>query len=124
MESEDLRVVDVCRFSAFRPIWCTRESRPTAPTSRTPLSFPVHLAAAGDPAGEEDSGKLCFPYEREGGPAGSGGDEGLLWGDTAAQSAWYKAMREVGGYSVNRHPGLCEDQPKVLGGDSRYASWN
>ena len=47
----------------------------------------------------------------------------MLRGDTAAQAAWYKALREVGVYSVNDICAL-EDLPDVPGGDGRYASWN
>ncbi len=47
----------------------------------------------------------------------------FLRGNTAAQAAWYRALREIGVYSVDDIRAL-EDQPKVPGGDSRYASWN
>ena len=47
----------------------------------------------------------------------------MLRGDTAAQTALYKGMRDAGAYSVNDIRAL-EDLPDVPGGDSRYASWN
>ena len=47
----------------------------------------------------------------------------FLRGDTAAQAAWYKALREVGAYSVDDIRAL-EDLPNVPGGGGRYASWN
>lgn len=47
----------------------------------------------------------------------------LLRGDTAAQAAWYKAMRETGVYSVDDIRAL-EDLPDVPGGDGRSASLN
>lgn len=46
-----------------------------------------------------------------------------LKGDFQSRSAWYKAMREIGAFSVNDILGL-EDQPAVEGGDERYASLN
>lgn len=46
-----------------------------------------------------------------------------LRGDFASRSTWYKAMREIGGYSVNDILEL-EDLPDVEGGDERYASLN
>lgn len=46
-----------------------------------------------------------------------------LRGDTASRSAWYKTMREVGGFSVNDILAL-EDMPDVEGGDERQASLN
>lgn len=46
-----------------------------------------------------------------------------LRGDTASRAAWYKTMREVGGFSVNDILEL-EDMPRVDGGDERLASLN
>ena len=46
-----------------------------------------------------------------------------LRGDFKARGDWYKAMREIGGYSVNDIRAL-EDMPDVDGGDERYASLN
>lgn len=46
-----------------------------------------------------------------------------LRGDFTSRSAWYKAMREIGGFSVNDIMAL-EDMPDVEGGDERYASLN
>ena len=46
-----------------------------------------------------------------------------LRGDFTSRAAWYKAMREIGVYSVNDILAL-EDLPDVEGGDERYASLN
>lgn len=46
-----------------------------------------------------------------------------LRGDFASRATWYKAMREIGGYSINDILAL-EDLPDVEGGDERYASLN
>lgn len=46
-----------------------------------------------------------------------------LRGDYASRAAWYKAMREIGGFSINDILAL-EDLPDVEGGDERYASLN
>lgn len=46
-----------------------------------------------------------------------------LRGDASSRSAWYKALREIGVYSVNDIRAL-EDLPDVDGGDERYASLN
>lgn len=46
-----------------------------------------------------------------------------LKGDFTSRSNWYKAMREIGVFSVNDIRDL-EDMESVPGGDSRYASWN
>lgn len=46
-----------------------------------------------------------------------------LRGDFTSRAAWYKAMREIGGFSVNDILAL-EDMPDVEGGDEHYASLN
>ena len=46
-----------------------------------------------------------------------------LRGDFDSRAGWYKAMREIGGFSVNDILAL-EDMPDVDGGDERYASLN
>lgn len=46
-----------------------------------------------------------------------------LRGDFTSRAAWYKAMREIGGFSVNDILAL-EDLPDVEGGNERYASLN
>lgn len=46
-----------------------------------------------------------------------------LRGDFTSRAAWYKAMREIGVFSVNDILAL-EDMPDVEGGDERYASLN
>ena len=48
---------------------------------------------------------------------------GELRGDWTARAAWYKAMREIGAYSVDDIRAL-EDLPDVPGGDDRLASLN
>lgn len=44
-----------------------------------------------------------------------------LRGDFSSRGAWYRAMRDIGGFSVNDILAL-EDMPDVEGGDERYAS--
>ena len=46
-----------------------------------------------------------------------------LRGDFDSRAGWYKAMREIGGFSVNDILAL-EDMPDVEGGNERYASLN
>lgn len=46
-----------------------------------------------------------------------------LKGDVTSRAGWYRAMREIGGYSVNDILAL-EDLPDVEGGDEHYASLN
>ena len=72
---------------------------------------------------QEDGYKMLLPSERVSGLRIKRELKVFLQGDTAAQAAWYKAMREIGAYSVNDIRGL-DDLPKVPGGDSHYASLN
>ena len=46
-----------------------------------------------------------------------------LRGDNASRAAWYKAMREIGYFSVDDICDL-EDTPRVPGGDTRTVSLN
>lgn len=46
-----------------------------------------------------------------------------LRGDFSSRATWYKAMREIGGYSINDILAL-EDLPDVEGGNERYGSLN
>ena len=72
---------------------------------------------------QEDSYKLLLPGEREKGLRIKREVKGLLRGDSAAQAAWYRTMRELGVYAPNEIRAL-EDLKDVPGGDSRYASLN
>lgn len=124
VESKEVRVADVCRF----------------------FGVPLHLAYAGKQSyesneqcgieyvnytllgyetqwGQEDSYKLLLPGERERGLRIKRELKVFLRGDTAAQAAWYKAMREVSGMNANEIRAL-EDMRAIPGGDTYYASWN
>lgn len=72
---------------------------------------------------QEDSYKLLLPSERAGGLQIRRNMMGELRGDWAARAAWYKAMREIGAYSIDDIRAL-EDLQDVPGGSERYASLN
>ena len=72
---------------------------------------------------QEDSFKLLTVSERERGLWIHRNMLAELRGDTASRAAWYKAMREIGAYSVNDILEK-EDEPPVPGGDARLASLN
>lgn len=124
VESEEIRVADVCRFFgtplhmvyAGKQAYSSNEQNAIEFTRFTLQPLVVQRE-------QEDSYKLLLPRERADGLRIRRELKGLLRGDTTAQAAWYKAMREVGAYSPNDICAL-EDLPAVPGGDGRYASWN
>ncbi len=72
---------------------------------------------------EEDTYKLLFESEQRRGLEIRRNMMAELRGDFTSRGTWYRNMREIGAYSVNDIRDL-EDEPKVPGGDTRYASLN
>lgn len=124
VESEEYRVADVARFfgvplyllNAGRQAYSSNEQNSIDFVKHTILPLIVQRE-------QEDSRKLLLPRERAQGLRIKREPKQLLRGDTAAQAAWYKAMREIGPYSVNDIRAY-EDLEAVPGGDSRNASLN
>lgn len=122
--TEELRVADMCRFFGvpLHLVYAGKESY--ASNEQNSLEFVKYtLQFLITQREQEDSRKLLLPSEREAGLRVKRELKAFLRGDTAAQAAWYKAMRECGAYDVDEIRGL-EDLPSVPGGKSRYASWN
>lgn len=67
--------------------------------------------------------KLLLPQDVEQGLRIRGNLMAELRGDFQSRGAWYRNMRENGGFSVNDIRAL-EDLPDVAGGDDHYASLN
>ena len=124
VESEDIRVADVCRFfgTPLHMVYAGKQAYSSNEQNAIEFSR-FTLQPLVIQREQEDSYKLLLPRERAEGLRVRREMKGLLRGDTAAQTALYKGMREVGVYSVNDIRAL-EDLPDVPGGDSRYASWN
>lgn len=124
VESEDVRVADICRFfgTPTHLVFAGKQSYQS--NEQNSLEF-VRYTLQGDVTRweQEDTRKLLLPSEREAGLRVKREMKVFLRGDTAAQGAWYKAMREAGVYSVNDIRAL-EDLPAVPGGDTRYSSLN
>lgn len=124
VESEEYRVADVARFfgvplyllNAGKQAYSSNEQNSIDFVKHTMLPIIVQRE-------QEDSRKLLLPRERDAGLRLKREPKQLLRGDTAAQAAWYRAMREIGVYSVDDIRAL-EDQEAVSGGDSRNASLN
>lgn len=124
VESEEYRVADVARFfgvplyllNAGKQAYSSNEQNSIDFVKHTMLPIIVQRE-------QEDSWKLLLPRERAQGLRIKREPKQLLRGDTAAQAAWYKAMRETGPYSVNDIRAL-EDLEAVPGGDSHNASLN
>lgn len=124
VESEEYRVADVARFfgvplyllNAGKQAYSSNEQNSIDFVKHTMLPIIVQRE-------QEDSRKLLLPRERGGGLRLKREPKQLLRGDTEAQVAWYKAMWEIGAYSVDDIRAL-EDLEGVPGGDSRNASLN
>lgn len=124
VESNEVRVADVCRFFGvpLHLVYAGKQSYQS--NEQNGIEFVNYTLLAHETQwGQEDSYKLLLPGERTGGLRIKRELKVFLRGDTTAQAAWYRALREIGAYSVDDIRAL-EDQPKVPGGDSRYASWN
>lgn len=124
VESKEIRVADVCRFFGvpLHLVYAGKQSYDS--NEQNSIEFVKYtLQPDVTPREQEDTGKLLLPFERARGERVKREMKVFLRGDTAAQAAWYKALREVGAYSVDDIRAL-EDLPNVPGGGGRYASWN
>lgn len=124
VESEEQRVADMCRFFGVPLHMVYAGKQAYSSNEQNAIEFTKFtLQPIITQREQEDSDKLLLPSERQAGLRIKRELKGLLRGDTAAQAAWYKAMREVSAYSPDDIRGY-EDLPKVPGGSTRYASWN
>ena len=124
VESAELRVADICRFFGVPPHLVFAGKQSYQSNEQNSLEYVKYtMLAEVTQKEQEDSYKLLLPSEREGSLRIKRELKVYLRGDTAAQAAWYKALREVGGYCVNDIRSS-EDMGVVPGGDEHYASWN
>ena len=124
VESEEQRMADMCRFFAVPLHMVYAGKQAYSSNEQNAIEFAKFtIQPIITQREQEDSDKLLLPREQAEGLRIKRELKGLLRGDTTAQAAWYKAMREVGVYSPDGIRGY-EDLPKVPGGGSRYASWN
>jgi HK97 family phage portal protein len=124
VESSEQRVADICRFFAvpLHMVYAGKQSYNS--NEQNVIDFAKFtLQPLVTQREQEDTYKLLLPKERAAGARVKREMKALLRGDTAAQAAWYRAMRECGVYSVNDVNAL-EDLPDVPGGDRRRESLN
>lgn len=124
VESTELRVADMCRFFGVPPhlVYAGKQSYDS--NEQNSLEYVKYtLLADVTQREQEDTYKLLLPSERAASLRIKREIKVYLRGDTAAQAAWYKALREIGGYSANDIR-ASEDLGSVAGGDEYYASWN
>ena len=124
VESNEVRVADICRFfrTPLHLVYAGKQSYDS--NEQNALEFVKYtLQADVTQREQEDTAKLLLPSERAAGLRVKREMKVFLRGDTTAQAAWYRTMREISAYSANDILAL-EDMPPVPGGDSRYASWN
>lgn len=124
VESSEVRVADVCRFFSvpLHMVYAGKESYQS--NEQNSLEFVRYTLMPYETQwSQEDSRKLLLPGERDQGLRIKRELKVFLKGDSAAQSALYRTMHELGAYSVNDILAL-EDRPAVPGGDARYASLN
>lgn len=124
VESEEIRVADVCRFFGVPLHMAYAGKQAYSSNEQSSLEYVKYtLQPKITDREQEDTYKLLLPSERDEGLRIRREVKAFLRGDTAAQASWYKAMREIGAYSVNDIRST-EDQPNVPGGDTRYANLN
>lgn len=124
VESQDVRVIDICRFFGVPPHLAFAGKQSYESNEQNSLEFIKYtLQADVTQREQEDSQKLLLPSDRARHLRIRKEMKALLRGDTAAQAAWYTAMRNIGVYSADDILAN-EDLPGVPGGDGRYASLN
>lgn len=123
VESNEISIADIARFTGvpLHVLMSGKQSYESNLQNRTEFIQTTALAIV-NRCEDEDSYKLLSGDE-VGRLRIRRNMDAALRGDTASRAAFYKTMREIGGYSVNDIMAL-EDRPNVPGGDSRQASLN
>lgn len=124
VESSEIRVADLCRFFgvplhlayAGKQSYSSNEQNGIEFVNYTLLGYETQWK-------QEDSYKLLLPSERARRLRINRELKVFLQGDTQAQAAWLRAMREVGAYCADEIRAL-DDRPAIPGGQTYYASWN
>ena len=124
VEQSDLSIQDIARFFGVPLYKLPAGKQSYNSNEQNAIEYVVGTLHPNTAAREQElTYQLLSPREIEMGLKIRGNMMAELRGDFASRSAWYKAMREIGGFSVNDILAL-EDMPDVEGGDERYASLN
>ena len=124
VESNEIRVADICRFFGVPLHLAYAGKQSYASNEQNGIEFVNYTLLAYETQwGQEDTHKMMLPGERDQGLRIKRNLKVFLKGDTAAQAAWYRVMREIGGLNADEIRGL-EDMGKIPGGEQYYASWN
>ena len=123
VESSEIRVADVCRFFGVPLHLAFAGKQSYESNEQNGIEFVNYTLLAYETQwGQEDTYRLLLPSEREQGLRIRRELKVFLKGDTAAQSARYRTMREIGGMNANEIRAL-EDMGEIPGGDQYYANW-
>ena len=124
MESNEIRVADICRFFGVPLHLAYAGKQSYQSNEQNGIEFVNYTLLAYETQwGQEDTYKLLLPSERAGQLRIKRNLKVFLKGDTAAQSAWYRTMREISALNADEIRGL-EDMGTIPGGQEYYASWN
>lgn len=124
VESNEIRVADVCRFFGVPLHLAYAGKQSYQSNEQNGIEFVNYTLLAYETQwGQEDTYKLLLPSERAEQLRIKRNLKVFLKGDTAAQSAWYRTMREISALNADEIRGL-EDMGTIPGGQEYYASWN
>ena len=124
VESNEIRVADVCRFFGVPPHLVYAGKQSYASNEQNSIEYVNYTLLPYETQWhQEDTYKLLLPGERAAGLRIKRELKVFLRGDTAAQAAFYRVMKEIGALNSDEIRAL-EDMGKIPGGDQYYASWN
>lgn len=124
VESNEIRVADVCRFFGVPLHLAYAGKQSYQSNEQNGIEFVNYTLLAYETQwGQEDTYKLMLPSDRAEQLRIKRNLKVFLKGDTAAQSAWYRTMREISALNADEIRAL-EDMGTIPGGQEYCASWN
>lgn len=124
VESNEIRVADVCRFFGVPLHLAYAGKQSYQSNEQNGIEFVNYTLLAYETQwGQEDTYKLMLPSDRAQMLRIKRNLKVFLKGDTTAQSAWYRTMREISALNADEIRAL-EDMGTIPGGQDFYASWN